>query len=210
MLRSITVRIKAVFRDGDEDAATVLCLAAAANDIQTLARMLLSLPEDEAANTTRRYALRMGAMHLFEIRELVADRRFERAVKRSSRNWRCRDLPEHASELRRQLNSQPLRDVMYRVRNSLTGHYDREQVEEALALVGDSELMDLPGRGMRHDVVDRLCDVSFAAVSHESYRRDTTEASYRRALESILDAQHAIIAVIQGLVAGLYLEAQGY
>lgn len=46
-------------------------------------------------------------------------------------------------------------------------------------------------------------------MSHESYRTDTIEASCRRALESILDAQHAIIAVIQGLVAGLYLEVQG-
>ena len=60
----------------------------------------------------------------------------------------------------------------------------------------------------RHDVIDRLFDISFADLSHARYRRATVEESYKAALEDLLGLQDALVPLVQGLVAGLYAEAQ--
>jgi hypothetical protein len=46
-MNTLSVRIRAVFRPEDPDAITVLRLSAVANDLDTLARVLLDKKEDE-------------------------------------------------------------------------------------------------------------------------------------------------------------------
>jgi hypothetical protein len=209
-MKTRTVRIRAVFRPDDPDAVNVLRLAAAANDLDILARMLIEKKEDAAAHGKRRYALRMTALHLSDVKDLLNHPDFDRVVTRCSRRRGFRDLPEAARVLRETANRGPLREVMGLARNGYAGHYDPGLFARALAQVESFELMDLPGQGCRHNVVDRLFDISLVEVSHARYRRGDEEESIRAAMNDLLDLHGALIPVVQGLVAGLYAEAEGF
>lgn len=209
-MRTLSVRIRAVFQPDDADAIAVLRIAACANDLDTLTRMLLEMKEDEAAHTKRRYVLRMSALHLSGIKDLVNHPDFDRVVTRCSRRRGFNSLPDLARLLRLRLNRGPLREVMGRARNAFGGHYDAALMAGALAKVEPWELMDLPGQGARHNVVDRLFDISFTELSHARYNRESMEESLKAAVEDLLDVHHALVPVVQGLVAGLYYEAEGF
>ncbi len=206
---SRSVRIRAVFNPDDPAAVDVLRLAAAANDLDILARMLIEKTEDEAAHAKRRYALRMTALHLSDVTGLVNHHDLDRLVQRFS--WRpcLRSLGEDLKSLRQAINRGPLRQVMGLARNGFAGHYDRALFSKALTQVESWELMDLPGRGVRHNVLDRLFDISLVEVSHARYQRESVEDSIRDAMNDLIDLHGALIPVVQGLVAGLYYEAEG-
>jgi len=209
-MRTRTVRIRAVLKPDDPDAINVLRLAAAANDLDILARMLIEKKEDAAAHGKRRYALRMTALHISDIKGLLNHQDFDRVVARCSRRRGFGDLANAARVLREVVNRGALREVMGLARNGYAGHYDAVLFAKALAQVEPSELMDLPSQGCRHNVVDRLFDISLVEVSHSRYRRGDEEESIKAAINDLLDLQGALIPVVQGLVAGLYAEAEGF
>src|SRR5689334_18104723 len=117
-MRSRTVRIRAVFHPNDKDAITVLRVAAVANDLDTLARLL---PTDEVeaavAHGIRRYFLRMTAVHVSELKRLCSRPEFDRAVRRFSRRPGFDFLELAATDLRRSIDQPALRAVMTLMRN---------------------------------------------------------------------------------------------
>jgi hypothetical protein len=207
-MRSMTMRIRAVFRRGDEDAVNVLRLAAAANDLDMVARILL-WEEDDVPHSRRRYALRMSALHISEIADLVNHSDFSRVLQRCSRRSGFEEILALGHRLRLSVNAGPVRHVIGRARNGFGGHYDPKLIAAALEKVDDADLMDIPASGARHNVVDTLFDISFAEISHAQYRLDTVEESYKAAIGGILDVHNALVPLIQGVVAAMYAEAQG-
>ncbi len=206
-MATVTMRIRAVFSPDDRDAITVLRLAAASSDLETLLRMLLDKQEDEAAHATRRYVLRMSTLHLSDVKKFLEKSDFDRAVERCARRRGFESILDDARKLRDALDQGPLRDMIGHTRNRFTAHYDPELIRQALAQIAPAELTEVGDHGAYFNVVDRLFDVSFGERSHAQYQRATPEDSVKAAVGDIQGLHELLIPVVQALVTGLFDEA---
>lgn len=211
-----TLRIRAVFRPEDEDAAIVLRVVAAANDLGILFRMMLAYTKDgdgqsayrrSLSDSARRYACRMGTIQLPDVWKLVNSGDFIRVEARLSR--RIPDLTAAAARFRSAVNRDPLRMLVAGVRNNVAGHPNRLAFERALALVQDGGLMDVPtgytgGNGDHFNVTDRLFDALLVEDSHAKYSMASVEESVTVLLNEMIDAQLALRDLAAVLVAAMY------
>ncbi len=210
-LVSRSVSVLAVFRPDDKDAIAVLQLQAAVNDLGALLRMVVhqrGTPiEIRGAN---RYALRMGALHLNEIKKLVKNelpRLTKRHFRRSGKAWK--EVTEKAREVQALIRDERLLQVIGVARQKFAGHYDHDHFVQALELLDRSDLMELPGRGVHYNVCDILFDQVFAKTSHDVYKLEDVPRSYEAAIESMLKLQLALLPVVNALVMALYADAEG-
>jgi hypothetical protein len=210
-LVSRSVSVTAVFRPNDKDAISVLRLQAAVNDLGSLLRMVLHQEGTRAEiNGASRYALRMGALHLNEIKKLVKKelpRLTARHFRRSGKAWRSAN--EKAREVQALIRDERLLQVIGMARQKFAGHYDADYYARALELLDRSDLMELPGRGVHYNVCDILFDQVFAKASHDAYKLENVRKSYEAALRAMLDLQLALLPVVNALVMALYADAEG-
>jgi hypothetical protein len=206
---SRTVPIRFVFKPNDEDALLVLRLLAAVNDLGVLIRMVLHKQGTTVEkNATYRYALRYGALHIHEIREL-AKVQVPRLARRYFTSVRYQGALAEAENLKDLIKDARLEKVTTFARKRWAAHYDKEYFERALSFIDRGDLMELPGRGMHFNVCDILFDQVLAHESHQAFKGEKIEDSVKAALEAILDLQRALITVANALVFALYDHAQG-
>jgi hypothetical protein len=213
IVRCKVLPIRRVFRPDDPDAITVLRLTAAANDLGTMLRMVFGASKrtkwtTAEANGAYRYAFRMGALHLDAIKKIVK-RDLPAVVERFGRQRGFANLQTDAEDLQRMLAEPRISQVIAMARHGFAGHYDRERFVEALRLVDDGDLMEIPGRGVHHNACDRLFDVLLANVSHREFAHTDMLESVTSALHAALDIQMKLFPIVQALVVAMSKEGLG-
>jgi hypothetical protein len=212
-----TLRIGAVFRADDPDAAIVLRVVAAANDLGLLFRMMLAYTGEKdqipfrkgLSDAARIYACRMGTLHLPDVWKLVNSGDFRRVQARLGR--RLPGLDAAVERFRDTVNRSPLQKLVAGVRNNIAGHPNEEAFVRALGRV-QSDLMDVPtgytgGHGDHFNVTDRLYCALLVEDAHAEYSEESLEASTAVLIEEMIAAQLALRDLAAGLVVAMYLDS---
>ncbi len=159
------------------------------------------------SNAARRFAFRIGSLHLPDAWRVVNSGDFRKAQARLSR--RIPQVEHLVDAFKDTVNRHPFQEVVPAVRNA-TAHPSEEVIRRALAVVPENWLMDIPistpGLGDHFNVTDRLLDAFVLDVTHARYRAEDEAQSFDRLVEEMFDAVVALRNLAAALVAAMCLD----
>ena len=215
MPRMRMMPLKALFRDGSEEAVVVLRLAAATNDMRSAIRIFFAANDlDESKHDLRRraagdrlYALRMGASHLAEaLRAFQSPAANKFFAVRSSREA----LAERARAYRRRMDEEKFRQLVALIRNKVGAHYDAKTFREALRNEATARELIEFGDGMElHQHLDCADVVFWSALGpwmSTHYHGLSEQESIVKALGELAELQQELTGLVYSMIGVLMEE----